>query len=314
MKKYLFDSQYFSDGAGAGAGTGADGNGGTEGTAVSGVATPGKGRNPLANVVYGKQEQSDDNSNSDGNEPATNQTQQTERLTFDELIKGDYKEDFDSRVQEIVKRRIGETKDMQQKLTASEPICALLGQKYGVDPSDVEALSKAIQEDDAYFEQEAMEKGLSVEQLKRIKTLENENKRLKEAEEYQKKQQASNQIYGKWMQEAQVLQQKYGLKDFSLDNEVQNPDFVAILKANGSVEAAYMATHFDEMMLGGMAAAADNATKAVAKNVASRMKRPVEGAVSSQPGVETKSDVSKLTKADREEIARRVARGETIIF
>lgn len=312
MKKYLLNTQLFADAAGAGAATGTDGNGGTEGVAVSGVATPGKGRNPLANVKYGKQEQSDDNSNKpEGNEPSTNQE---ERRTFEELINGDYKTDFDNRVQEIVRRRIGETKDLQQRMIDSEPIFALLGQKYGVDPTDVKALSKAIQEDDSYFEQEALEKGLSVEQLKQIRRLENENKSLREAAETQKRQQASNEIYGKWMQEAQALQQKYGLKNFDLGVEVQNPDFVAILKANGSVEAAYMATHFDQMMTGAMAATADNVSKAIAKNVASRSKRPTEGAASSQPGVETKSDVSKLTKADRAEIARRVASGEIISF
>lgn len=302
----------FSDGASAGAGTGAAGNGGTESAAVSGVATPAKGRNPLANVVYGKQEESDDNSyKPEGNEPATNQEK---RITFDELINGDYKEDFNAKVQNIVKRRIGETKDLQQKITDSEPIFALLGQKYGVDPTDVKALSKAIQEDDAYFEQEATEKGISVEQLKVIKSLERENKALREAAETQKRQQASNEIYGKWMQEAQQLQQKYGLKDFSLDTEVQNPDFVAILKANGSVEAAYMATHFDEMMLGGMAATAENVSKKLAKNVASRSKRPTEGAVSSQPGVDVKRNVSDLTNDDIDEVLRRVKRGERVSF
>lgn len=312
MKNYLFNAQLFAEAAGAGASTGAEGNGGTESAAVSGVAAPSKGRNALANVVYGKQAQSDDNSdNPEGNEPSTNQEG---KLTFEELIKGDYKEDFANEVQKIVKRRIGETKDMQQRIADSEPILTLLAQKYGVDSTDLEALSKAIQDDDSYFEKEAVDRGLTVEQYKRFMQLENENKSLKEAQEAQKRQQATNEIYGKWMQEADALKQKYGLNDFSLETEVQNPDFVAILKANGSVEAAYMATHFDQMLTGAMAATADNVSKAIAKNVTSRAKRPTEGAVSSQPGVEVKSDVSKLTKADREEIARRVARGEQISF
>lgn len=311
MKNYLFNAQMFSDGAGAGAGTGADGNGGTEGAAVSGVATP-KGRNALANVVYGKQAEGVDSSNiPEGNEPATNQES---KPTFEELIKGDYKEDFNSRVQEVVKRRVGETKAMEQKIADIEPILALMAQKYGVDPSDVQAISKAIQEDDSYFEKAAAEQGLSVEQYKMFRKLSDENTRLNEAIETQKRQQASNEIYGKWMQEAEDLKQKYGLTDFNFEVEVQNPDFVAILKSNGSVEAAYKATHFDEMLTGAMAATADNVGKAIAKSVASRAKRPTEGAVSSQPSVEVKSDVSKLTKADREEIARRVARGERISF
>lgn len=311
MKNYLFNAQMFSDGASAGAGTGADGNGGTESTAVSGVATP-KGRNALANVVYGKQAQSDDSSNiPEGNEPTTNQEN---KPTFEELIKGDYKEDFNNRVQEVVKRRIGDTKAMEQKIAESEPILALVAQKYGVNPTDVQAISKAIQEDNSYFEKAAAEQGLSVEQYKMFRKLESDNARLNEAIETQKRQQASNEIYGKWMQEADALVQKYGLTDFDFEVEVQNPDFVAILKSNGSVEAAYKATHFDQMLTGAMAATADNVGKAIAKSVASRAKRPTEGAVSSQPSVEVKSDVSKLTKADREEIARRAARGEVISF
>ena len=40
----------------------------------------------------------------------------------------------------------------------------------------------------------------------------------------------------------------------------------------------------------------------------------MEGAATGAAGVVTKSDVTKLTKADREEIARQVARGKTITF
>jgi hypothetical protein len=42
--------------------------------------------------------------------------------------------------------------------------------------------------------------------------------------------------------------------------------------------------------------------------------RPTENGISSQSATVTKSDVSLLTKADRQEIARRVARGEKISF
>ena len=42
--------------------------------------------------------------------------------------------------------------------------------------------------------------------------------------------------------------------------------------------------------------------------------RPTENGMTSQSASLTKSDVSQLTKADRAEIARRVARGEKIRF
>ena len=55
----------------------------------------------------------------------------------------------------------------------------LLAKKYGVDANDTEALNKAIEEDDAYYEEEALEKGITVQQLKEIRRMEKENVELK---------------------------------------------------------------------------------------------------------------------------------------
>ena len=85
-----------------------------------------------------------------------------------------------------------------------------------------------------------------------------------------------------------------------------------MLQNGVSVEAAYKAMHFDEMLGGAMAATAKNVSSQVAKNIQARASRPVEGAVNSQPGAIVKANVSQLSKADRAEIARRVAEGETI--
>ena len=52
----------------------------------------------------------------------------------------------------------------------------------------------------------------------------------------------------------------------------------------------------------------------LANKIRAGQNRPAEGAMRSQNAVVTKSDVSQLTKADRQEIARRVARGERIVF
>lgn len=60
--------------------------------------------------------------------------------------------------------------------------------------------------------------------------------------------------------------------------------------------------------------AAQTAAKRVADSVAANSKRPVENGVTSQGAVNSQTDVNKLTKAQREEIERRVARGERITF
>lgn len=311
----------FADGAGAAAGAT-----GTEGTTAennTGVAAQVKGRkgSSTANVVYGKQSGtgvSDDYSQA-GKMPGLDKVVSTKEseerdVAFENMIKGEYKEAFHNRVQKIVQSRIGETKMAQQQLDAQKPVIEMLSRKYGIDATDVQALQKAIEEDDSFFQEEATRRGMSVEQLKEVRKLETDNNNLREAmAEIQRRQQGEN-TYNKWMQEASELQEKYGLQNFDFAIEAQNPEFANLLKSGVSVEGAYKAIHFDEMMGGAMAATSHAVGKQIANNLASRASRPVEGAISSQPGVIVKSDVSKLTKADRQEIARRVARGEAISF
>ena len=57
-----------------------------------------------------------------------------------------------------------------------------------------------------------------------------------------------------------------------------------------------------------------SAAQQVTDNVRARGARPAENGVSSGSGFLVKSDVSKLTKKDRAEIARRAAHGEKIVF
>lgn len=128
----------------------------------------------------------------------------------------------------------------------------------------------------------------------------------------QEARQQGEKTYQEWMQQAEDLKERYGISDFSFEAETQNPDFCKMLQNGVSVEAAYKAVHFDEMLGGAMAATAKNVSSQVAKNIQARAARPVEGAVNSQPGAIVKANVSQLSKEDRAEIARRVAEGETI--
>jgi hypothetical protein len=116
------------------------------------------------------------------------------------------------------------------------------------------------------------------------------------------------------MEEGQALAEKYGIADFDFRQEVQNPDFTNLLANGVSVESAYKAIHIDDMIGGAMAKTADNVRTKMAQDIASRQARPSENGASSQNAAVFKNDVNKLSKADREEIDRRVARGEIISF
>ena len=315
MKKLLLNLQTFDDGASAGTSQG-EGNAAENTQGVAAPQVKGRKSNNLQNVVYGKQDASDDYSAQSklpgAEKTVTTKETEEKSVQFENMIKGDYKDEFDSRVQKIVQGRIGDTKALQDQNAKMQPIIDMMSRKYGVDASNIDALAKAIQDDDSIFQDEAAKKGMSVEQYNEYRKMESENEHLRLALQQQEARQKGEKTYRDWMQQGEELKERYGLSNFSFEEELQNPDFCNMLRNGVSVEAAYKAMHFDEMLGGAMAATAKNVSSQVAKNIQARAARPVEGAVNSQPGAIVKANVSQLSKEDRAEIARRVADGEII--
>ena len=298
--------QLFADGTGGDGGTGAEG---TTGATVVAAAPQTKGaKNPLADVKYGKQEdvQTADAQNGIVETPDRNKE-------FEKLIKGEYKDLYDARVQDTVQKRLKSTKETVDRYEALSPTLEMLFKKYGVEDGNIESLNKAIEEDDSYYEQEALEKGVSVQQLKEIRKMERENAELKRQMREQDTRDKANQLYAKWMNEAENLKNIY--PTFDLATEMQNPKFIDLLRSpNIDVRTAYEVIHKDDIISGAMRFTAKTVEQKLANKVIANGARPIENGISSQSASLTKSDVSQLTKADRQEIARRVARGEKISF
>jgi hypothetical protein len=78
------------------------------------------------------------------------------KAEFKRLIKEDYKDLYDAEVQNVVKNRLKGTKEQIARIDSLAPLLELVASKYGVDSQDTEALVKAIEDDDSYFEAEAM--------------------------------------------------------------------------------------------------------------------------------------------------------------
>ena len=302
----LLNLQLFADGcAGAGAGEG----GTAEGQGVTGAAalpqTKGEKNNPLASVKYGIQEEA----------PAA-EVQKTaapdRNATFEALIKGEYKDLYDAKMQDTIQKRLKGTKETVEKYEALQPVLEILGKKHGVDATDIEALTKAINEDDSYFEDEALERGMTVQQLKEFKKMERENAELKAMKDEQKRQEEGKKLYSAWMQQADEAKKVY--PSFDLRAEMNNPKFLDLLKSNIDVRTAYEVLHKDEIIPAAMQFTAQTVESKIAKSIASNGARPSENGMSSQSAAVVKSDVSQLSKADRAEIIRRVQRGEKIRF
>ncbi len=305
MKNLIFLQLFAEGSAGAGA-TGSESSG-AEG-AEKGLAHP--GREDLSNVVYGKA--------GDAADPKTGKTAEAETpeqrsARFQELIKGEFKEEYSKNVQAIIDDRFKKNKVTEEKLSKTEPILQVLADKYGASADDIDGLLKAVEEDDSYFQQAAIDKGLTVKQYKEIRALERQNEELKRQQEEKAAEEGRERIYSEWISQSQAFSEKYGI-DLDLGAEIENPEFAKLLGAGIDVEGAYKAIHFDDMMGGAMAHTAEKVKEGIVNSINGKAARPSEGATEVNNGVTFKTDVNKLTKADRQEIIRRAAAGEIIRF
>ena len=313
-----FNLQLFAEGggtAGAGAGEGGTGTDGSTGVkaSVPGLQTKGV-KNPLADVKYGIQ---DDVQNANAQNSKTDDGGNIEKpdrnAEFEKLIKGEYKDLYDARVQDTIQKRLKSSKETVDKYNELAPTLEMLARKYGIsDASDIKALNKAIEEDDSYYEDEALEKGITVEQLKSIRKMERENAELKRQMKERANQEQAERDVAKWMEQANEAKKTFPALD--LGEELKNPQFIGLLKSGVDVGTAYFAMHHDNLIPQAMQFTAKQVEQKLTNKVIANGARPAENGLNSQSSAVVKDDVSQLTKEDRAEIIRRVARGEKIRF
>lgn len=317
------DLQFFADGGDGGATGAADAGAGTAAPAAEGqnraddrrVASGRRGRkeNPLANVRYGVQREEPAQQDAQ-TEAAAQEGQEEQTETFDDLIKGKYKADYDQRVQATIRDRL---KGSNERMSKLNPIIEAIAQRYGMDASDLDkldldALSEKIAGDTSQYEKESLETGIPAETIAKVKRLEQiEAQQARDAKAAREKA-AIEQHYNALKQQGEQMKTLY--PGFNLDAELQNPAFVRLTAPGVGVDVrtAYEVVHREEMRGAEMQFAAQKSAQKIAASVQANARRPAENGMSGSAGAVTKSDPSTFTKADRAEIKRRVARGEKI--
>ena len=333
----LFDGGAAAAGAAAGASGGAKGGASAQGdTTNASSSSTRKGKTgEYANVVFGKQETHDDTGTSSGEPKGEGAKMQQHdagaagkggedlKKEFLDLVNGKYKDVYTAETQRIINRRFGEEKAKDKKIADSQPIIDTLMRHYGVTDGDMSKLRAAFEGDAALnsvlYNAEAESMGMSVEQYREYARMQQENEALKRQEEDRQRQQKADETYNDWIRQASELvgtaDAPGEYPDFDLKREVaENPRFIAMLRAGVPVKDAYEVSHLGDIQARSAAKAAAEMEKRVMDNVRAKGMRPNENGTTSQPGVIVKSDPSKFTKADRAEIARRVRRGERIVF
>lgn len=264
-----------------------------------------RNRNPLADVQYGIQP----------TQPEPMQQEQTptepQRVSFDELIAGDYKADYEAKIQATIQDRLKGTKAREDK---TAPILKALADQYGVDVNDLDSISEAMTNDVWRYEQTALQNGAdpeTVERLSRIKTMEQERIRKEDAA---RKEAETRQHYKGLQQQAEEMKQLF--PGFDLDRELSDPEFFKLTSPDVglSLKGAYYAKHGEEIMGAGFQYAAEKSQAKVAASVQANNARPREGGLRRATATEVKADPTKLTKMDRAEIKRRVGQGEKIFW
>ena len=293
LNLHLFDGE----GGGAAAATGG-GAGAAADTGAAGTATADAGQNA-------------------GNTQNENAQPVDRNAAFEAMIKGDYKDLFDGRVQKIINERFKETAGLKNQLSELQPLVDAVATKYGIDSNDRQGLLKAMEADESYYQEAADAQGLTVEQYKNFQRMERENAAFREAEARRARAEQQQQTLAKWDQEAQSLSQIYPA--FNLEAECRDPEsgqrFLKLLGAGVDMRTAYEVVRRDQLISGAIGAAVQQTQQRTMDDIRAQGMRPQEnGSGGSAATQMVKVDPSKLTKAERAAYAERAKRGERVTF
>lgn len=301
------DLRLFDGGAGAAGSAGA-------GTGTEGAAAAVRAENTGAKE--GLQDAAGDGAEGDGvagqeSSAEDTRTPEERRQAYRDMINSDeYRDFYHEDVEGIIDRRLRGSREKMANYDQAMELINYLGSRYGITDGNVQNIQKAVEQDDAYWEDAAAREGLSTEQYKRMKKLEAENQTMRAARENTERLAQKEQIFAKWNTEAEELGRLY--KGFDLRTEVNNPDFVKLLGAGIPMRTAYETLHHDEIMSGAMEYTARKVAKKQIDAIKAGQSRPAEGAAGSTTAFQATQDINKLSGAQIRDLARRSLEGETI--
>lgn len=255
----------------------------------------------------------------DGEEKGEGKTKSPEerRKAFGELLRGEYAD----LTEELMQNAVTEATRRLEASPAMKGLMQALQEKYGTDANDLVALTEAVRngavKDDAYYEKLAMEKGVSTKTARELDKLESQNKHLTEQQqmiqqmERQRVQQARiAELQAGWDREAEQLKAQY--PDFNMAEVLANPEVEMMMRSGVSMTNAYRSAYFDHILKQQQAATAQQVEQGVVNRMQQRNARPGENGTRPGSAVQTKIDVSHMSRKEMEEMERRAMRGEVI--
>lgn len=253
----------------------------------------------------------------DGEEKGKAKSPEERRKAFGELLRGEYAD----LTEELMQNAVTEAARRLEASPAMKGLMQALQEKYGTDANDLVALTEAVRngavKDDAYYEKLAMEKGVSTRTARELDKLESQNKHLTEQQqmiqqmERQRAQQARiAELQAGWDREAEQLKAQY--PDFNMAEVLANPEVEKMMRSGVSMTNAYRSAYFDHILKQQQVATARQVEQGVVNRMQQRNARPGENGTRPGGAVQTKIDVSHMSRKEMEEMEKRVMRGEVI--
>lgn len=317
-----FDLQRFGEGGGAGAG-GAGGDGGAAGAegaapgeaGEAAAAKGGKAAEDLSKVVYGKQDQQPE-----AEEPAkpekeeAAQQQPAKKASLGELLKNDpdYQHELDQMFNRRFAKERSKSEELNKELAKIRPVLNMFAAKYGIEAGNTDALVEAVNDDAELIEQQAMDAGMEPDAYREFQKLKAENEAFRQEKANREREAQIQEDLQKWNRQADDARLIYPTLD--LRAEAQNGEFVNMLRAGVDVKTAYEVIHMQEIQTGLIQRAAAEATQKTVASIAAKANRPRENGASRPQAATVKSDYTKLTIKDFDEIDRRLRRGDIIRY
>ncbi len=234
-------------------------------------------------------------------------TDEQRQAAYDAFV-AENKDLHQAHIQNIFNKRFKEDKQKDETIASQNEILGIIGQKYGIKDGDIEALRKAVEQDNSYLEEAAEREGLTVEQYREVSRLRAQAERSRKAEEERQAQTEMQRQMDDWFKQAVTLKESY--PDFDFRSEIQNPSFRRLLQAGIPVKLAYETVHMNDIVN----AARVDGEKAAVNNIRERNSRPSENGLKGSGGFVLGKDVSNLTKKERAELRERARRGEKIVL
>ena len=237
---------------------------------------------------------------------AVQQPAEANRMTWDEIMADP---EYNKHMQDTVKARNRKAREeIESERAKIAPMLEVLANRYKLDPQnlDLDALVKAVNDDNEFYEQRALEMGVPVETAKQIDQQKREQERNKVAEQRRAEEEAFDAHIAKLEQQGEAL--KAVFPQFDLRTELQNPTFKR-LTAPGvglSVEDAYHAVHRKEIAAAQSAVVAQKTARQISDTIIAGQRRPTENGTSARAASVTTFDYSKASASQRNAIKQQI--------